>query len=122
MVFIAALSVAGAISDRLGRRFHVVVFVVGLALLSFPLNWLIQDRAWQLGLAMAIALIFMAFVTSILAALFAEMFPTHVRASGMAVPYSIAVVLFGDAAQYLQTCGWRAAMPPGSSSSTRSRS
>lgn len=103
LVYIAALPAAGALSDRLGRRFNIFVFVVGLAVLSFPLNWLIQDQAWQLGLAMSIALVFLAFPTSILPALLSELFPTHVRASGMAFPYSIAVALFGGTAPYLQS-------------------
>ena len=103
LVYIAVLPVAGAISDRLGRRFNVFVCVVSLSVLSFPLNWLIQDKAWQLGLAMSIALILLAFPTSILPALLPELFPTQVRASAMAGPYSVAVALFGGTAPYLQT-------------------
>lgn len=81
----------------------MLVCVVGLALLNFPLNWLVQDKAWQLGLAMSVALVFLAFPTSILPALLPEMFPTYVRASAMAGPYSVAVALFGGTAPYLQT-------------------
>lgn len=111
LVFIAVLPVAGAVSDRLGRRFNVLVCVVGLALLNFPLNWLVQDKAWQLGLAMSVALVFLAFPTSILPALLPEMFPTYVRASAMAGPYSVAVALFGGTAPYLQT--WLASRDAG---------
>jgi len=34
---------------------------------------------------------------------YAEIFPTRIRAIGLAVPYSIAVALFGGTAPYLQT-------------------
>lgn len=102
LVYIAVLPVAGAISDRLGRRFNAFVCVVGLSVLSFPLNWLIQDKAWQLGLAMSVALVLLAFPTSILPALLPELFPTRVRASAVAGPYSVAVALFGGTAPYLQ--------------------
>ncbi len=103
LVYIAALPFWGAVSDRWGRRPNVIVFSVGLALLAFPLNWLIQDAAWQLGLAMSIALFVHASVAAILPALFAEMFPARVRASGMALPYSLAVAATGGTASYLQT-------------------
>jgi MHS family alpha-ketoglutarate permease-like MFS transporter len=103
LVYIVALPVWGALSDRWGRRPNVIVFAVGLGVLSFPLNWMIQGEAWQLGVAMAIALVVHASVTSIVPALMAEQFPTRVRACGFAFPYSIAVALTGGTAPYLQT-------------------
>lgn len=103
IVFIAALPAWGALSDRWGRKPNLIAFSVGLGLLSFPLNWLIQDSAWQLAVATSIALALVAAVTSILPATFAEMFPTKVRAAGMALPYSLAVAATGGTAPYLQT-------------------
>lgn len=103
LVFILALPMWGAISDRWGRRPVCIVFAIGHAVLLYPLQQMIQDSAWQLGLAMSIALFIMAASTSVLPALFAEMFPTRVRASGMAVPYSLAVAATGGTAPYLQT-------------------
>jgi MHS family alpha-ketoglutarate permease-like MFS transporter len=52
---------------------------------------------------MTIALIFLGGFTAIGPAVFAEIFPTRIRAVGVAVPYSIAVALFGGTAPYLQT-------------------
>jgi MFS transporter, MHS family, alpha-ketoglutarate permease len=103
LVFIAALPAWGAFSDRFGRKANAIVGPVALILLSFPLNRLIEDQAWQLAVAMSVALFFLAAIASIAPALFAELFPTHVRASGTAVPYSIAVALFGGTAPYLMT-------------------
>lgn len=103
LVYIAALPFWGAVSDRWGRKTNLIIFSIGLGALSFPLNWLIQDAVWQLGLAMSIALFVHASVAAIMPAMFAEMFPARVRASGMAVPYSIAVALAGGTAPYLRT-------------------
>ncbi|WP_215490549.1 MFS transporter [Streptomyces himastatinicus] len=102
-VTIAALPFAGALSDRFGRRPNFLVFTLGAAALSFPLNRLIQGEMWQLTLAMSIAGVLLAIVTSILPAFLAELFPTHVRASGIGLPYSVAVGLCGGTAPYLQT-------------------
>ncbi|GLZ30946.1 MFS transporter [Lentzea sp. NBRC 105346] len=103
-VMIAVIPLAGALSDRFGRRPNFLIFTLGAAALSFPLNRLIQGgEMWQLTLAMSIAGVLLAVVTSILPAYLAELFPTHVRASGIGLPYSIAVGLCGGTAPYLQT-------------------
>ena len=103
LVMIVALPLAGRLSDRFGRRPNFLIFSLGAAALSFPLNRLIQGEAWQLAVAMSIALGLLALVVSILPALFAELFPTRVRATGIGVPYSVAVALTGGTAAYLQT-------------------
>ncbi|MFI2185181.1 MFS transporter [Streptomyces sioyaensis] len=104
LVFIAALPLCGILSDRIGRRPNLLFFGVGLAVLSYPLTWLAQaGGAWALGLATTIALVFIALCASIAPAVFAELFPTHVRTTGTGVPYAIAVALFGGTTPYLQT-------------------
>ncbi|MFE1174383.1 MFS transporter [Streptomyces sp. NPDC058773] len=104
VVFIAVLPLCGALSDRIGRRPNMLVFGLGMAVLSYPLSHLARAGAvWQLGLAMTIALVLIALSVSILPALFAELFPTRVRATGTGVPYAIAVALCGGTAPYLTT-------------------
>ncbi|MEU0070812.1 M20/M25/M40 family metallo-hydrolase [Streptomyces sp. NPDC006332] len=101
---IAVLPLCGALSDRIGRRPNLLVFGLGMAVLSYPLARLARSGGvWQLGLAMTIALVFIALIASIAPAVFAELFPTHVRATGTAVPYAIAVALCGGTAPYLLT-------------------
>lgn len=102
-LLIVLLPFAGALSDRIGRRPNFLIFALGGAALTFPLNRLIQGQAWQLLLAMSIAMVLIAFVVSMMPAALAELFPTHVRASGFAVPYSLAVAVTGGTAPYLQT-------------------
>jgi len=102
LVFMAMLPIWGALSDRFGRKPNVIAFAVGTAILTVPLNGFIRDQAWQLAVAMSVALFFHAAVSAIVPALFAELLPTHVRAAGIGFPYSIAVALFGGTAPLVQ--------------------
>ncbi|WP_245813690.1 MFS transporter [Rhodococcus marinonascens] len=103
LVLLAALPFWGIISDKIGRKPVLIFGTVTLMLVLFPLNAIIKGQAWQLFIAMAIAMILIASTVSILPAVYAEMFPTGIRATALAVPYSIAVALFGGTAPYLQT-------------------
>jgi MFS transporter, MHS family, alpha-ketoglutarate permease len=102
VLFILVLPLWGALSDRIGRRPVLIISWVLLAVLTFPLEGLIQGQTWQLLVAMGVALVLVGGAVSIMPALFAEMFPTGIRAVGFGVPYSLAVALFGGTAPYLQ--------------------
>jgi MHS family alpha-ketoglutarate permease-like MFS transporter len=103
VVFMIALVLTGALSDRIGRRPNFLIYSIGFTLLAFPLNALLGSSAWTLFLSMSIALILLAFATSIVPAFFAELLPSSVRTTGIGIPVSIAAALFGGTAPYLQT-------------------
>ena len=103
LVLIAVMPLWGVLSDRIGRRPVLLISTVGTAVLLFPLQALVRDSAWQLGVAMSVAAVFIGAGVSVLPAAYAEMFPTGIRAVAFAVPYSIAVAVFGGTAPYLQT-------------------
>ncbi|MCP2048235.1 MFS transporter [Paenarthrobacter histidinolovorans] len=103
VVFIAALPFWGKMSDRIGRKPVLIVSSAGAALLHFPMTWLLKDSPWQLAVSMSVMLFFIAGSAAIVPAVYAELFPTHIRTIGVGVPYSICVAVFGGTAPYLQT-------------------
>lgn len=103
ILFILALPFWGRLSDRIGRKKVLAISLLGTAALYFPMQKLMSAEPWTLFVATAAVLLMLAGTMAILPAVFAELFPTHIRTVGTAVPYSIAVALFGGTAPYLQT-------------------
>jgi MHS family alpha-ketoglutarate permease-like MFS transporter len=102
VIFLGVLPLWGMLSDRIGRRPVLLIACATMGVLLIPLNAMIGNSAVMLAVAMTIALISIGAFVSIGPAVFAEMFPTAIRAAGLGVPYSIAVALFGGTAPYLQ--------------------
>ncbi len=102
LVFLACLPLWGRLSDRVGRKPVLISALVGAIVLYIPMNALLKDSAWQLAVSMSVMLAVIAAVSSIGPAVYAEMFPTHVRAAGFGFPYSIAIALFGGTAPLIQ--------------------
>ncbi|MET9644671.1 MFS transporter [Streptomyces syringium] len=102
-VFMCLQPLAGALSDRIGRRPLLVTFAVGSTFLTVPIMTLLGHAGsfWPaLGLAL-LALVVVTGYTSINACVKAELFPTGVRSLGVALPYAIANALFGGTAEYV---------------------
>jgi MHS family alpha-ketoglutarate permease-like MFS transporter len=102
-VFMLLQPVAGALSDRIGRK----PLMVGFGILGVLFTYLIfSTLAGTKNPTMAFALCLAALVivtgyTSINAVVKAEMFPAHIRALGVALPYAIANTVFGGTAEYV---------------------
>ena len=90
----------GALSDRIGRKPLLVFFGVAGALLTVPILYtLAQTRSPFIAfLLICGAWVFTAGYTSINAVVKAELFPTSIRATGVAVPYAVTVSIFGGTA------------------------
>lgn len=101
-VFILALPVWGLVSDRIGRKIPILVALLGSAVLYIPMTSVIGHSMVTLALAISVMLILLAGYLAIAPAVYAEMFPTDVRATGVGVPYAICIALFGGTAPYVQ--------------------
>ena len=87
----------GALSDRIGRKPLLVWFGVSGTIATIPLLDALQGTRSMLAafLLLAAAWIIVAGYTSINAVVKAELFPTSVRATGVGLPYAVAVSMFG---------------------------
>ncbi|MCM2387713.1 MFS transporter [Streptomyces albipurpureus] len=103
IVFACVQPLAGGLSDRIGRRPLLITFALGSTLLTVPIMTLLKHAGsfWPaFGLSL-LALLVITGYTSINACVKAELFPTGVRALGVALPYAIANALFGGTAEYV---------------------
>ncbi|HEX2175334.1 MAG TPA: MFS transporter [Nocardioidaceae bacterium] len=103
VVFLVAIPTLGLLADRVGRKPLLYAFGIGFIALAFPLDAMIQGGFWSLFGAMSLALLVMACLFAVNGAVWAEVFPTHTRAAGVAAPLSFATAIFGGTAPYLNT-------------------
>lgn len=94
---------AGMLSDRIGRRPMMTFTFAGIALFTYPLMTAIAASRDIVGAgALMVALLLLLSGYASTSAVFkAELFPTHVRALGVALPYAIANAIFGGSAEYV---------------------
>jgi MHS family alpha-ketoglutarate permease-like MFS transporter len=101
--FMLAQPLMGWISDLVGRKkMLIAAFGIG-ALMAWPVFTAIAGAgspviAWAILFG---ALLVQSAYTSISAVIKAELFPTHVRALGVALPYALANAAFGGTAEYM---------------------
>jgi len=97
LAFVVIQPLAGALSDRIGRRPLLLFFGIAGTLLTVPLLTLLAGtRTPALAfLIMLGSLVIVTGYTSINAIVKAELFPTNVRAMGVGLPYALTVAIFG---------------------------
>jgi MHS family alpha-ketoglutarate permease-like MFS transporter len=103
LLFMFLQPVFGHLSDKIGRRPILITFGLLGTLGTVPLLTALETASspFTAFLLLASALTVVSCYTSINAVVKAEMFPTEVRALGVALPYAIAVSMFGGTAEYV---------------------
>ena len=102
-IYMLLQPVAGALSDRIGRKPLMVAFGVG----GVAFTWLIfktlenVSSSFVAFLLVLGALVIVTGYTAINAVVKAELFPAHIRALGVALPYALANTIFGGTAEYV---------------------
>ena len=103
LVYMLFQPVMGHLSDRFGRKTTLTIaFGLG-TLLTYPILTALSHSTSVLpafGLAAALCLIHSGY-SSVSAVVKSELFPTAVRALGVALPYAIANTIFGGTAEYV---------------------
>jgi MHS family alpha-ketoglutarate permease-like MFS transporter len=113
--FMVLPPLAGWLADRIGHRRVLLLSLGGLALVSVPvLDALAHADSAASALVLALApLVLLSGYCAMSAIVKAELYPAHVRALGVAVPYAVAQAIFGGnaetAALYLKKIGHESA-------------
>jgi MHS family alpha-ketoglutarate permease-like MFS transporter len=100
------------ISDRIGRKPFLIAAAVCFLLFTYPLLSMLAVPALSFSVFAFVAMtgaLFVSLNNAVLGTLFAELFPTRVRASGIGIPYAVCAAIFGGtapmAATYLHQLG-----------------
>lgn len=100
-VFLVFLLGSGWLGDKLGRKPLVIVFGIVAVSTTVPLFALVDGTFGRLLIAMVLALATLALLFGVNGAIWAEQFPTGIRATGVAAPLSLATAIFGGTAPYV---------------------
>jgi MHS family alpha-ketoglutarate permease-like MFS transporter len=113
--FVLMQPLSGALSDRFGRRALLLAFGIGGVAMTWPvLSTLAGTREPLTAFLLVLgSLAVVSGYTSVSAIVKAEMFPTEIRALGVALPYAIANALFGGTAEFIALSFKQAGFEPG---------
>ena len=102
-LFMCLQPLFGALSDRIGRKPVMAAFGILGVLLTVPLFTMLEQASDPIAAFFLVmtALIIVTGYTSINAVVKAELFPSHIRALGVALPYALANTMFGGTAEYV---------------------
>ncbi len=114
-VYMLLQPLAGALSDRVGRKPLLVSFGFAGVLGTVPIFQALEivSNSFHAFLLVMTGLVIVTGYTSINAVVKAELFPAEIRTLGVALPYALANTLFGGTAEYVALLFKRAGMEHG---------
>ena len=95
-----------AASDRIGRKPFLIAAALCFLLFVYPMLSALAVPALDFTTYAAVAVVGAVFVSlnnAVLGTVFAELFPTRVRTSGIGIPYAVCAALFGGTAPAVAT-------------------
>ncbi|MEV0275675.1 MFS transporter [Streptomyces sp. NPDC050610] len=103
LAYCAACPAAAAASDRFGRKPMLLVACGGFAVMTLPAFWLIGTGLPGAIIGTAVLAVLVSIIGTSNVPAMAEAFPSQLRASGSAIGYTAAYVLFGGTAPFVAT-------------------
>lgn len=94
------------ISDRIGRKPFLIGAAACFLVFTYPLLAMLAVHSLSFATFAFVAVVGALFVSlnnSVLGTVFAELFPTQVRASGIGIPYAVCGAIFGGTAPLAAT-------------------
>lgn len=87
----------GLLSDRIGRKPIMIFSLIGFIVTVYPFfRWLNDSPSFQtLMIVQFVFALLLAIYWGPFSAVMADLFPVHIRSTGMAVAYNVGVLLFG---------------------------
>lgn len=103
LIFLVLLPFAGILSDRIGRRPTMSAFAGGFILFAWPAFQFIGGGFVPYLIIEVVGIVLLLGYSANCAVIMAEQFPAEVRATGIGLPYALAVAIFGGTAPYITT-------------------
>ncbi|MEU5836661.1 MFS transporter [Streptomyces diacarni] len=103
LAYSAACPLMAAASDRFGRKPMLLVACGGFAVATLPAFWLIGTGLPGAVVGATVLAVLVAVIGTSNVPAMVEMFPGQLRASGSAIGYTAAYVLFGGTAPFVAT-------------------
>lgn len=106
IAYCIGVPVFAAISDRIGRKPFLIAAAICFLLFTYPLLSMLAVPNLTFGTFAFVAVVGSIFVSlnnSVLGTVFAELFPTRVRTSGIGIPYAVCAAIFGGTAPAVAT-------------------
>ncbi|MCD1287617.1 MFS transporter [Brevibacterium sp. CCUG 69071] len=101
--FICMLPFVGILSDKIGRKPTMSAFAGGFLVLAFPLLNFLDNNFWVFLAVEIVGMTLLLGYSANCAVIMAEQFPPEIRATGIGLPYALAVAIFGGTAPYIIT-------------------